>query len=281
MKKANVFVIHPFNDQKEVMDCTDQICEKFKNFNIIILKNETDDWVDKAKEMIKGSELVLLFLPNSNKCTDNMKIERRIAEENNKKTIVIKNEDRPKCPAMLKNSLESSAEENLGVGALSDEDKDLLERQYRMLVDSAEALMNRRQTTGDRYATICCAILTIIGSLVVLNSLTSGITVMVAIILSVVGIFISWSWFKFIESCGKINKSKYRIIQILEKKLPAKIFYAEWEDMINPIGGGYTSYSKAEKNTPKIMMCLFLGVSLLCVFISLYSNWDSILAFFS
>ncbi|MCL2031846.1 MAG: hypothetical protein FWG96_01025 [Methanomassiliicoccaceae archaeon] len=279
MKKSNVFVIHPFKEQKDIIECTNLVYKNFKHFKFFILKNDVDDWEGIAEKEIMNSELVLAFLTSADNYTDNMRIEKKIAEENKKQIIEIQKGDREKCPEKIKDALEPWTEENLKIEILSEGDKELLERQYRTLIDSSESLITRRQTTGDRYATICCAILTIIGTIIVLSDLDSGFTPLVATILSGTGIFISWSWFRFIKSLGKINRSKYRIIQIMEKELPAKMFYAEWKDMTNPIGGGYKSYSEAEKNTPIIMMILFIGVFGLCL-LMLYNNWDSIVNFF-
>ena len=273
MKKIDVFIIYPFDNSENIKEHIDSIQHNFKHFRCITLKEkipcETEDrWKTEAENEIEISELVIVFRPVGG-CTDNMKHEYVTAKNDKKQIIVIRNEEWDECVDKIQNELdnilEKNAAEKMNICAETPEDRSLLMNQYELLITSSENLENRRQVITDRFSTISCAILAIIGTLFILGGLNSQITLLTISLLCVLGIFLSWNWSKHIDSFGKINKSKYRLIHIIEKELSANISDAEWEDLTNPFTGQYVSYTRQERKTPVIIGAMFSVIMVICL----------------
>ena len=78
-----------------------------------------------------------------------------------------------------------------------------------------------------------------------------------------VGIAICFCWYKLIVSFSQLNRAKFKIIHMLEKKLPANLFETEWE----LLGKGkdlrkYRPISSIERNIPIIFISFYIIIFL-------------------
>lgn len=137
--------------------------------------------------------------------------------------------------------------------------------QYQIYVQTSEAILERRQAISSFYVgvntTIITAITTIISILVgtdILSnkSLSIGIIMLVSSLLSII---LNSNWYLQLESYGKLNSAKMKVISALEKQMPANIFDTEWRVMSSKIGGKkYRSFTNIEKTVPFAFLIIFI-----------------------
>ena len=137
--------------------------------------------------------------------------------------------------------------------------------QYQTYVQTSEAIIERRQAISSFYVgvntTIITAITTIISILVGIDMLSNkplsiGIIMLVS---SFLGIILNSNWYLQLESYGKLNSAKMKVISALEKHMPANIFDTEWRVMSSKIGGKkYRSFTNIEKTVPMTFSIIFV-----------------------
>ncbi|MFZ1440366.1 MAG: hypothetical protein WAS75_14695 [Candidatus Microthrix subdominans] len=125
---------------------------------------------------------------------------------------------------------------------------------YKLMVDSSERLVARRQGVNTFFLSINGFIMTVMGLLVQAEGkiqLQAGGVAIVA----VVGLVLCQAWRSLLISFGQLNTGKFVVIDRMEDQLAASIYAAEWE----ALGKGkndrvYRSFTKREADVP-----VFLG----------------------
>jgi hypothetical protein len=139
---------------------------------------------------------------------------------------------------------------------------------YKMMVDSSEKLIERRQKMSAFFITAMGALMALAGALVKLGTVESPTLSFVEIaVFGVVGLLLSNSWRNLIDNYGKLNAAKFRVILKLEKTLSAQIFSAEWA----ALGKGrrpqkYKSFTSTENLVPLLFSMLILVLVLFACF---------------
>lgn len=160
---------------------------------------------------------------------------------------------------------------------LFNEDKDpsLLLEQYKIFSDSAEALVTRRQNMNSFYISANTALVTIGATVFALCDEKDLISKLVIVmVLSVPGIMINISWRKTLQSYFINNRGKMKVLSMLEKRLPASLYDAEWKAMKNKFSSEkYVSFTDSEKKLPLIFVWLYIVAdiaALIALFIHLF-----------
>jgi len=127
--------------------------------------------------------------------------------------------------------------------------------QYRIYLHVFNSTSDRSQKSNEFFLGLNAAIIGILGY-VETKSLPHGNTIFTLI--PFVGISISYSWYKIINSYSQLNRAKFKVIHALEQKLPIALFETEW----NILGKGldkkkYHSFSKIERNIPITFIILY------------------------
>jgi hypothetical protein len=135
--------------------------------------------------------------------------------------------------------------------------------QYRLLVESSERVVARRQTANTFFLSINSALLVVAGVLLREGDLTSVAGGVVGAGLSVIGFSICFAWWRMVTSSSQLNRAKFRIIHLLEEHLPAAVFTAEWD----ALGRGqdpslYRPLTGIETRVPKGLMVLYAAAAL-------------------
>jgi hypothetical protein len=99
---------------------------------------------------------------------------------------------------------------------------------YEMMVSSSETLVARRQGVNTFFVTINVALLTAIG-LVIRSGGDNRIVAAGVLAIGTAGAVFAWAWRSLINSYGQLNTGKFKVINEMEKHLPARIYSAEWE----------------------------------------------------
>ncbi len=101
--------------------------------------------------------------------------------------------------------------------------------QYKMYVEMADRISQRRNLTNVFCLTLCSSIITVIGFSLV-NIL--AITAVVLPFFSALGVVLSVTWWWLLRSYRNLNSAKYKVIGQLEEKLPASPYWgAEWKEL--------------------------------------------------
>lgn len=99
---------------------------------------------------------------------------------------------------------------------------------YKIMVQSSEGLVSRRQSVNTFFLTMNGALLTASG-LIVQNSADHKLGALGIAVLAVAGVVLCGAWRSLIISFGQLNRGKFKVINTIEKHLKTAIYAAEWE----------------------------------------------------
>jgi hypothetical protein len=127
---------------------------------------------------------------------------------------------------------------------------------YKIMVQSSEDLVSRRQGVNTFFLTINGALLTASG-LIVQSSGGDRLAALGIAVLAVAGALLCMAWRSLIRSFGQLNRGKFRVINTIERYLKAAIYAAEWE----ALGRGedpkiYRSFTSREIWVPNALLVL-------------------------
>ena len=137
---------------------------------------------------------------------------------------------------------------------------DHLLEQYKLYVEMADRVSQRRDQSNKFYATIYSALaaILVLASRFDLSDDTWGLAFLVA---GLVGALLAGIWFMNIRSYRTLNSAKFQIINEIEKQLPAQGYTDEWE-LLRPVGGPpkYLQLTRVEQYVPVMFLLLSLAL---------------------
>jgi len=127
--------------------------------------------------------------------------------------------------------------------------------QYRLYVDSADHISQRRSSTNS-------FLLTVNASLVTLYGLASHLRASAAwqLLVPVAGVLVCAAWFSLVENYRSLNSVKFKVIHALEEKLPASLYKYEWRLLEEGRGGVYKPVTHIEQWIPAVFALLYIGL---------------------
>ena len=134
---------------------------------------------------------------------------------------------------------------------------DLLE-QYKLYVESAERVSERRVSANNYLLTVNAFLVTLYGLLAASPYKGSW-----AFLVPVAGVLVSLTWYRIITSYRDLNTVKFRVIHELEQEMPAALYTYEWHKAEEGRGNVYHPLTHLERWVPFIFMLLYV---LLAVF---------------
>jgi hypothetical protein len=145
---------------------------------------------------------------------------------------------------------------------------------YRIMVDSSEALVSRRQGVNTFFLTMNGALLTASG-LIVQGAGEARLAALGIFVLGVAGALLCGAWRSLILSFGQLNRGKFQVINAMERHLSAAVYAAEWE----ALGRGddpriYRSFTSREIWVPNSLLGLQSLTALIALSVAL--GWISI-----
>lgn len=145
---------------------------------------------------------------------------------------------------------------------------DVLLEQYKAFLETAENLVTRRQSVNSFYISANTALITIGGTIFTIGSEEDMLTKLAVICaLSVPGILLNISWYRMLQSYYINNQGKLKILSMIEKKLAASLFDAEWRAMKNKYSKKkYISFTENEKLLPSVFFLFYLLIEAICLF---------------
>ena len=151
-------------------------------------------------------------------------------------------------------------------------DQSLLD-QYRLMVESSERVVARRQTANTFFLSINSALLIAAALLFREGDVLSVVGGSIGAALNVTGLLICFVWWRMVTSFRQLNTAKFRIIHLLEQHLPAAIFKAEWA----ALGEGedpslYRPFTHLETWIPGGLMLLYGSVAVASTIVAVVSG---------
>ncbi len=128
--------------------------------------------------------------------------------------------------------------------------------QYRLYVNAAEKISDRRQKTNEFFLALNTALIGFLGFIITKTG--SDENQVILFIASIAGAVMCYLWFRIVISYTSLNSAKYEVIHTIEERLPLALYDTEWE----VLGRGkdrrkYWPFSHIEKYVPWIFICLY------------------------
>jgi hypothetical protein len=124
--------------------------------------------------------------------------------------------------------------------------------QYKLYVESAEKISERRVSANNYLLTVNSVLVTLYG-LVAASRFNTYWTILVP----VAGLLVSLTWHQIITSYRDLNTVKFKVIHELEHQMPAALYDYEWHKAGEGRGKAYHPLSHLERWVPIIFMVLF------------------------
>jgi hypothetical protein len=157
----------------------------------------------------------------------------------------------------LKSKLFAVNEKNYGQNY-----KDHLLEQYKLYVEMADKISSRRSAANTFFLSLNTLLITAVGILSRLGSSFVSFNLLWVVIASIAGILFCWTWHSIIRSYCQLNWGKYKIIHMMEKRLPGAMYEAEWS-CLKPKGEArrYKELTTVELWVPRIFGSLYLALA--------------------
>ena len=287
-----IFIIHRGNDYDRIQLLKEEINDVVK-VDLLSLSSNPDNknWFDEAKQKIKQSDMILYALGSTTHESPNVDDEIRYSLKKKKQILLIRlnpdkndvinsslfkkdsynNTDKPlykeieisDLARVLKQGYHFDVADKLGQTNDPKREEDLIE-QYKAYLATSEDVLTRRQNTSNFYTTLNTSMLTlavtIAGLILGLPALGNSLMIVsiITFVISLMGVLLNLNWMSLLESYGRLNGAKMRVISELERNLPANIYNTEWKVMSEKLyGGKYVSFTSIEKRIPVFFSILF------------------------
>jgi len=141
--------------------------------------------------------------------------------------------------------------------------------QYKVYVEMADRISARRQSANNFFLSINTAVLAFLGIAGRLGF--TNLRDFWAIIVSISGIVLCYTWYRLIRSYRDLNTGKYTVIHCIEAHLPMAPYDAEWV----AVGQGkdsklYLPFTHIEIRIPWI----FIGLYAVIIVFTLWTTWQ-------
>ncbi|MGD9895055.1 MAG: hypothetical protein AB7U18_27535 [Dehalococcoidia bacterium] len=133
---------------------------------------------------------------------------------------------------------------------------DLFE-QYKLYVESAEKISERRISSNNYLLTVNAFLVTLYG-LVAASRFNTLWTTLVP----VAGFLVALTWHRIITSYRDLNTVKFQVIHELERHMPAALYDYEWQKAEEGRGKTYHPLSHLERWIPIVFMILYALLSI-------------------
>lgn len=128
--------------------------------------------------------------------------------------------------------------------------------QYKLYVQMADKISERRQAANNYGLTIHTALVTVVAAL--LSKQPSWLPSLAYVVVSACGIVLCFTWRRMVRSYKDLNSGKFKVIHEIEKLLPIRPYDCEW----TMVGRGkvkdlYLPFSHVEGAIPLIFATLY------------------------
>ncbi len=128
--------------------------------------------------------------------------------------------------------------------------------QYKLFVESADRISQRRHNANSFFLTLNSALLAILAGVMSRTGQSGALWWILPV--AMVGLILCYVWYRLVLSYKGLNTGKFAVIHAIEKRLPIALFDAEWRQ----IGKGkdpkkYKPFSEIETWIPWVFFALY------------------------
>jgi hypothetical protein len=125
--------------------------------------------------------------------------------------------------------------------------------QYKLYVESAQKVTDRRITTGNYLLTVNSFLLTVFG--VVSSQHLGGLWLA---IVPLAGLLVSFTWYSLVVFYRNLGARKYKVIHQMEGLLPVAPFRCEWQSAHHESAERHTGVTHLERVIPLTFAAIYL-----------------------
>jgi len=133
-------------------------------------------------------------------------------------------------------------------------------QQYKLYVESAEKISERRVSANNYLLTVNAFLVTLYG-LLAASPYKGGWSILVP----VAGVLVSLTWHRIITSYRDLNAVKFKVIHELEQEMPAALYHYEWHKAEEGRGKAYHPLTHLERWVPVVFMLLYVLLAIIGV----------------
>lgn len=142
---------------------------------------------------------------------------------------------------------------------------EILLQQYKLIVDTSERLVARRQLVNTFFLSINTLALSAVG-LVAKEANETPLILTGVIAISIAAVMLCVAWKTLVRSYAQLNRGKFAVIDCIEDHLPAALFRGEWVALGEGRDSGlYKPFTKTEVVVSNIFIGIYLTVILVAV----------------
>jgi hypothetical protein len=282
-KKFSLFLSHRTSDKPKIEELFTQLKVLLPNFPISDLSGEVpyvENWKTPALKLIQTCDVFVCIVGSETYKSDNVNWEIIEAHKSGRPIIITTLSNSFPLPKACEEFNLQSAEwhvQNIA-GQIAEllvphalfsnhnweegnpAPSEIMD-QYKLMVQSWEALIERRQKVNTIYLSAVSAILALIGGLFSSSAINVVTYKYLSVIfLSFLGVFLSYNWKRTIHSYGILSKAKSKVVTAIEGYLPAQIFDTEWKVLESK---KYKSTTETDLQTALFFFILFCLIILL------------------
>jgi hypothetical protein len=208
--------------------------------NALAIQRETehsDNWKDIVEQKMQESDFVVFAIGKETFQSDQLKWEYAKAKQLNKQIIGIKLRETTDDSILFCQGFQVFDNAQQSYKYLTktyEDDRKLKFEQYKMMVSSTEKVTESRMKVNNLFFTITSSILSV--SFVLGKTFSFSIAAMIGMfVLTLLSFMVSFFWEQLIDSYGKLNTGKFKVIDKIEKQLRTNMFEDEWKILTEEI----------------------------------------------
>lgn len=266
-----VFICNRTLDKDAVDDVIDQLFKESENSLAILRETEhSDTWKISVEKKMEECDFVLFALGDATFSSDQMKWEYVKAKQLNKHIVGLKLSTATEDSILFCQGFQifDNAKQCFKFLQKTYEDERKLKfEQYKMMVSSTEKVTESRMKVNNLFFTITSSILSV--SFVLGKTFNFTITSTIGmIVLATLSYLVSFFWEKLIDSYGKLNKGKFKVIDKIERHLRTNMFEDEWKILTEEI-----NYEPNSRTEIKVIRYFRRSIAIVGIFELLYLGY--------
>lgn len=101
--------------------------------------------------------------------------------------------------------------------------------QYKLYVEMTDRISARRATANVFFLSVNTLLLSIIGIISKIGDTPTGLDNLWFIFAAIAGVVLSLAWLEIVKSYRQLNSGKFKVIHMMEEKLPFAMYETEWQ----------------------------------------------------
>jgi hypothetical protein len=258
-----IFICHRSIDRENSDKTISELLKVSENSVAILKQTEQNvNWKDIVESKIIESDFVVFLIGNDTFNSEQIIWEYAKAKSLNKQIVGIR----------LKNATEESILFCQGFQVFDNSaqalkylertfvsDRQLKIEQYKIMVGSTEKVTDARMKVNNLFFTMTSSILSVAFVLGKTYSFVP-LSILAMLVLTGLALLITYFWDKLVNSYGKLNTGKFKVIDRIEKELRSNMFEEEWRILTQEID--YEPNSRTEtKIVERFRLFIFLALS--------------------